>query len=98
MIRARAFTGDFVHLWVPDPITASSPALCGVAGPAIGDQAGPLCATCWRAHGGSLGSAFAQAAVARPGVGRKATRTTSTRSNAENLWIGRGGRTFPVIE
>lgn len=66
MIRAQAFTGNAVHLWMPDSGTASGRALCGVAGPAIGDQAGPLCAACWRAHGGSLGLAFARRPLRGP--------------------------------
>ncbi|GAB3904216.1 hypothetical protein GCM10029964_097460 [Kibdelosporangium lantanae] len=66
MIRARTFTGDVVHLWVPDPVRASGHALCGVPGPAIADQAGRLCAACWRVHGGSLGSVFTRTAVTRP--------------------------------
>jgi hypothetical protein len=61
MIRARACTGDVVHLWVQDPITASGRALCGEVGPGIEDQAGNLCAACWRIHGGLLGSAFGRA-------------------------------------
>ena len=58
MIRARAGIGDMVHLWGCQPVTGSGEALCGEVGPAVQDQAGDLCATCWRIHGGLLGSAF----------------------------------------
>jgi hypothetical protein len=65
MIRARSSDGDVVHLWVSDLFGESGQALCGAEGPAIGDQAGRLCATCWRINGGLLGSAFGRVAVAR---------------------------------
>lgn len=66
MIRAQALaSGNVVHLWMPDPVTVSDHALCGVAGPAVRDQTGQLCSSCWRAHGGLLGSAFTRATMAR---------------------------------
>ncbi len=66
MIRAQAVTGgDVVHLWAPDPVAASGEALCGEGGPAIEDQAGELCAACWRVHGRLLGLAFTRVATAR---------------------------------
>ncbi|MCP2242687.1 hypothetical protein LX86_001408 [Lentzea aerocolonigenes] len=66
MIRAQAFGGgDVVHLWMPDPVTVPGHALCGVAGPAVREQNGQLCLSCWRTHGGSLGSAFTRATAAR---------------------------------
>ncbi|MBP2326032.1 hypothetical protein JOF56_006417 [Kibdelosporangium banguiense] len=66
MIRAQGSVArGVVHLWAPDPVKTSDRALCGEAGPAIGDQTGNLCATCWRIHGGLLGSAFGRSAAAR---------------------------------
>jgi hypothetical protein len=67
MIRAQAVAGgDVVHLWAPDPIIATGHALCGAHGPAIEDQAGQVCATCWRVHGRLLGLAFTRVVIARP--------------------------------
>jgi hypothetical protein len=67
MIRAQAVAGgDVVHLWTADPVFASGQALCGESGPAIGDQAGRLCADCWRVNGRLLGLAFPRVVIARP--------------------------------
>jgi hypothetical protein len=66
MIRAQGSAGGgVIHLWAPDPVTASGQALCGEAGPAIGDRSGNLCAECWRIHGGLLGSAFGRLTAAQ---------------------------------
>jgi hypothetical protein len=66
MIRAQGSADSgVVHLWSPDLVTAADRALCGEAGPAIGNQTGDLCAECWRIHGGLLGSAFGRLTAAQ---------------------------------
>lgn len=68
MIRAQAVDGDAVHLWASDFSAVAEQALCGVTGPALHEQTGRVCPSCWQTHGGSLDSAFARAAAARPAV------------------------------